>query len=276
MPPGGTHMSSSAKRIQKELAEISLDPPCNCSAGPKGDNIYEWVSTIMGPSGARTSPLKRLCPCLLAREEFSRLYGAAASPLAAPCTLPSHASLIWTTLLNQSPRTAGKHARCTAMPSLIELWCCLRIAVPGRGILPGHSLSRRLPVQTTEGAICSIDSRPGRQAVLHSKHNTVYLITMWQRRRCAQHLSLRTMSITFATVLWRSISCLQPGCCVTAHVPDKQPVKSPQVVFRTRIYHCNINSQGQICLDILKDQWSPALTISKVRIMYSGALLCLL
>ena len=43
--------SSSAKRIQKELAEISLDPPCNCSAGPKGDNIYEWVSTIVGPSG---------------------------------------------------------------------------------------------------------------------------------------------------------------------------------------------------------------------------------
>ena len=41
--------STSAKRIQKELAEISLDPPCNCRAGPKGDNLYEWVSTIQGP-----------------------------------------------------------------------------------------------------------------------------------------------------------------------------------------------------------------------------------
>ncbi len=45
-------LSSSARRIQKELAEISLEPPTNCSAGPKGDNLYEWVSTIVGPTGA--------------------------------------------------------------------------------------------------------------------------------------------------------------------------------------------------------------------------------
>ncbi|KAG0237085.1 ubiquitin-conjugating enzyme/RWD-like protein [Mortierella sp. GBAus27b] len=104
-------LSSSAKRIQKELAEINLDPPCNCSAGPKGDNLYEWVSTIMGPRG--------------------------------------------------SPYASG-----------------------------------------------------------------VFFLDI--------------------------------------HFPSEYPFKPPKIEFRTRIYHCNINNKGQICLDILKDNWSPALTISKV------------
>jgi ubiquitin-protein ligase len=110
MSKGGS-MSSAAKRIQKELAEISLEPPTNCSAGPKGDNLYEWVSSIMGPSG---------------------------SPYA--------------------------------------------------------------------GGVFFLDIR----------------------------------------------------------FPSDYPFKPPKVTFRTRIYHCNVNSSGQICLDILKEQWSPALTISKV------------
>ncbi|KAG5566172.1 hypothetical protein RHGRI_001943 [Rhododendron griersonianum] len=114
--PSTTSVSSSGKRIQKEMADLNMDPPSDCSAGPKGDNLYHWVATIIGPPGT--------------------------------------------------------------------------------------------PYQ---GGIFFLD-------------------------------------ITFPS-----------------DYPFNPPKKSGlQVVFKTRIYHCNVDSTGTVSLDILKDGWSPALTISKV------------
>ena len=57
-------------------------------------------------------------------------------------------------------------------------------------------------------------------------------------------------------------------------LPEEYPMNPPKVRFLTKIYHPNIDRLGRICLDILKDKWSPALTIRTALLSIQALLSC--
>jgi len=56
-------------------------------------------------------------------------------------------------------------------------------------------------------------------------------------------------------------------------LPNNYPLEPPHIVFRTPILHPNVSfPDGEICLDVLKSQWSPALSLQKVLLSISSLL----
>ena len=47
---------------------------------------------------------------------------------------------------------------------------------------------------------------------------------------------------------------------------NEYPFKPPNVTFVTKIYHPNISSQGEICLNVLKNSWHPSISVKTILI----------
>ncbi|KAI9805813.1 MAG: Ubiquitin-conjugating enzyme E2 11 [Sarcosagium campestre] len=54
--------------------------------------------------------------------------------------------------------------------------------------------------------------------------------------------------------------------------PVTYPYDAPVVVFKTPIYHPNVDFSGRICLDILKDKWSAVYNVQSVLLSLQSLL----
>lgn len=56
------------------------------------------------------------------------------------------------------------------------------------------------------------------------------------------------------------------------YLNENYPMEAPKIRFLTKIYHPNVDKLGRICLDILKDKWSPAIQIRSLLLSLQSLL----
>jgi len=47
-------------------------------------------------------------------------------------------------------------------------------------------------------------------------------------------------------------------------IPSSYPHDAPKVLCETQVYHPNIDMEGHVCLNILREDWKPVLTIQSI------------
>lgn len=72
-------------------------------------------------------------------------------------------------------------------------------------------------------------------------------------------LTVFHVSITPDTGFWAGATYL-----FIFTIPDHYPHSPPKVLCQTKIYHPNINLEGNVCLNILREDWKPVLDINAV------------
>lgn len=94
--------------------------------------------------------------------------------------------------------------------------------------------------------------------------------TSWSKVRMAAVMKVCTLLLHYSS---KPLTMTTGGVFnLELFLPDDYPMTPPRIRFLTRIYHPNIDRLGRICLDVLKNNWSPALQIRTILLSIQALL----